>query len=284
MDINRVENTLLTGATVGLGAGAVGYALPRMTDKQGNLSLDMEKHMFENMLQNDVFQHNNRVYLVSLNSKLTERDIDGVMKKLSKDKNFDEEFAKDVIGALNKEGKLIAEPPYNLELAKHLKGGKLPDEKAELLKNIQKGLAEASEKRVKFNQKALETFVKNHVDDLGLKPKDGQRMKEAIKEFLQGKTAKDVAELYLPETNKNVIISKLKHPQTYLDTITDSFSEVFDAAKKQFKEGADKDTVAWFKKSLHGVRSENAKAYAFVAGGFALLGAAIANIIDAHKS
>ncbi len=242
MDVKRVENSLINSAlptaAVAAGAGIVGYMTPKMVDKSGNLDPYFHAYNAGNLLQSDVVQLSDAVYLDSINPYITEEEINALNH--DHDKVF--KFA---------------------------------------------------EKKMKNANKALENFVAEHAEELDIKPKDGQRLKDAVKEFLKDKDAQAVKDIMFPNHKplvngykpiEHVLADNMHNPKKYLESVRETFNEVFDASTKKFKEGADKETVEFFKKSLRNLKMQNAKTYALVGGGFAFAGALIANLLHSDKN
>ena len=150
-----------------------------------------------------------------------------------------------------------------------------------------------AEKKMKNANKALEDFVAEHAEELDIKPKDGQRLKDAVKEFLKDKNVQAVKDIMFPNRKplvkgykpiEDVLEENIRNPKKYLETVRETFKEVFDSSTKKFKEGADKETVEFFKKSLRNLKMQNAKTYAYVGGGFAFIGALVANLLHSDKN
>ena len=150
-----------------------------------------------------------------------------------------------------------------------------------------------AEKKMNNANKALENFVTEHAEELDINPKDGQRLKDAVKEFLKDKDVQAVKDIMFPAQKplidgykpiEEFLADNVRNPKKYLDTIRETFDEVFDASTKKFKEGADKETVEFFKKSLRNLKVQNAKIYAYVGGGFAFAGALVANLLHSDRS
>ena len=227
MDVKRVENSLISSAlptaAVAAGAGLVGYMVPKMVDKSGNLNPYFQAYNAKNLFESDYVQLYDSAYLSSVKKELA---------------------------VLNSE----------------------PDKNSEAFKT----------KMQKVN-KELENFVTEHSEELEIKPKDGQRLKDAVKEFLEENDVESIRKLILPKNQKKAINRRMKK-HSYMGMVKKSFNEVFDASTKKFKEGADKEAVEFFKKSLRNLKVQNAKIYAYVGGGFAFAGALVANLLHSDRS
>lgn len=227
MDVKRVENSLINSAlptaAVAAGAGIVGYMTPKMVDKSGNLDPYFHAYNAGNLLQSDVVQLSDAVYLRSIKKEIEE---------------------------LNRE----------------------PDKLSEEFKTKQQNV-----------NKKLENFVTERAEELKIKPKDGQRLKDAVEEFLKDKDVETIKKMILSNSEKKNIKRRMRGNK-YIGMVKNTFDEVFDASTKKFREGADKETVEFFKKSLRNFKTTSAKTYALVGGGFAFAGALIANLLHSDKN
>lgn len=276
MDVKRVENSLsasvLPAFAVAAGAGLTGYTIPKMTDKAGNLDPFFHAYNAGNLLGSDVVQLNRAAYLDSLSSDITQKDIENLKNQMKNDKNFRADLAdKFILQSESPRVKLFSDD--ELRMSK---------DEAKSLKTFVEKYLELSTKKQEKSNKELEKFVTWHTEELNIKPKDGERLKDAVKEFLKDKDAKAVRELLVPKTLENGICKNMEDGR-YLEIVRETFDDVFDASTKKFKEGADKETVEFFKKSLKNFKMSSAKWYALIGGGFAFIGALSANLLNSDK-
>ena len=164
---------------------------------------------------------------------------------------------------------------------------------AAYLRSIKKEIAELNREPDKLSEafkakqqnvnNKLENFVTERAEELKIKPKDGQRLKDAVEEFLKDKDVATIEKMILSKSEKKNIKRRMRGNK-YIGMVKNTFNEVFDASTKKFKEGADKETVEFFKKSLRNLKMQNAKTYAYVGGGFAFIGALVANLLHSDKN
>ncbi len=219
-DSKRFESIAVPTALATVAGGAVGYALPKMVDKQGKISDTFVTYVAGGLNNNDI----------------------SLMKKA------------DSLDKIN---------PF------------VTDEDVVKLKGERKKVLAFAKKKMERANAALEKFVAKNAEVLGVKPSEGQTLKDAVRSYLQGKNAADVKEAFLPQSMRN-----LMEQSDYVEAVRDEFSQVFDSSAKKFKKGeAFEESAKFFKKAAKNMKLMAAGWLALLTGGVALISSAIASKI-----
>ncbi len=134
-----------------------------------------------------------------------------------------------------------------------------------------------ADKKLKAANAALEKFAKKHAKALGIVPEEGQSLSDAVKAFLKDKDAAAVKEIFLPESQRNL----LENSGDYKKALKEEFAEVFDATTKKFKKGeAFDESAKFFKRAALNMKLKQAGVFAGIASGIALVSSAIASKIS----
>ncbi|MBR6099302.1 hypothetical protein IKP85_06100 [bacterium] len=143
-------------------------------------------------------------------------------------------------------------------------------------KNFRKDFIKLVDKKTKIARKTLESFVVKHAEELGVKPKKGQSMKDAARAYIKGKTIEDIKEAYMPSSFRHVIENT-----DYEQLIKDCFDEAFDKTTKKFKTGEEIAEISkMLKRAATDMRLTVGGVWGIAAGAVALTSAAIANKIS----
>ena len=78
-----------------------------------------------------------------------------------------------------------------------------------------------ADKKLKAANAALEKFAKKHAKALGIVPEEGQSLSDAVKAFLKDKDAAAVKEIFLPESQRNL----LENSGDYKKALKEEFAE-----------------------------------------------------------
>ena len=143
-------------------------------------------------------------------------------------------------------------------------------------KNRSKKILDLYQKTAEKGNKKLENFVMKNAKIFDIQPAKDKTLREAAKEFINGKTIEEIKEIYLPATIREGIEST-----DYTKLIKETFEEVYDKTTRKFKSDADSEMVNMFKKSAKDMKIAAATKWAAIAGSIALVGSIVLDkIID----
>ena len=143
-------------------------------------------------------------------------------------------------------------------------------------KNFRKNFLKLVEKKSKKANKAVEKFVRKYAEDLGIKPAEKQTMKEAVKEYINGKTIDEICEAVSPRAYANSVIQT-----DYKKLLKDYFNDNYDINAKKFKaDEAGKEAEKFFKRAAKDMKVHSALIFVGAAGLIALVSSSIANRIS----
>ena len=198
-----------------------------------------------------------------------------IPKAVTKNGEMSDMFVKYVAGGLNASDIKLMKEADSLDKINPF----ITDEEVLKLKGDRNRVLDYAARKLKKANAALEKFATKHADALGIKPKEGQKLSDAVKAYLVGKDAAAVKEDFLPSSTRRILES-----QTYIDEVQDAFGEVYDSAAKKFKSGEGIDeTVKFFKKAARNMKLTVGGAWALAGGGIALASTIIADRIS-HRS
>mgnify|MGYP006916077998 CR=1 FL=1 len=264
MDVKRIESVAIPTTLAAAGAGTMGYFLPRAITKSGEASFPLLASTAIDMYAKD--------------EKLM-READTLDRFIKSDELIRDAIDRHQYGSHTFRPAAKPELPYVLPTQENidkLRGISEGLDRKELLEEINRRFAQPTEEET---QKFLEKFVRRHAKELGVEPKESQTLAEAAKEYVKGKTAAEIKEVFLPAS-----VRRIMEKSDYIEILDNTFRESYDKAKKEFKpDEVSQAAKKMFKAAERNMRLKVAGTLAAVVGGVALASSLLTNAISSKK-